>query len=414
MLHCMHARHLHARTRPFRYAGCWTLAVAWALLGAPMPACAARTSAQVWLAVGFCSAWPWVSDRLRVARALRDERGLGALGYLGECALLGAVLGWSSAPPLVGVAAALCLLAGAVALAGWRWLAPALAAGVAGAAPGAALSPGLTASSLPAVDALAASLMLGFALALAHLSHRQALRLDGRRRRLAAKSAELERLNWRMQRYLPRSLRERLERAPDEPWRWERRWLTVTFVDLVGFTALCERLDAEPLADILDDYLGALIPAAESRGGEVAKLLGDGVLVVFGLGEAGDRRASVGAALAFCGSLPALLDQLAAGWRRRGEPVALQMRAGIASGFCTLGDRGAAERLDFTLIGPPVNLASRLQERADVDAVLLDAASAALADPPHRLGPPRRLELKGLGPIPAFARRCRAAEPESS
>src|SRR5690606_37314905 len=116
------------------------------------------------------------------------------------------------------------------------------------------------------------------------------------------------------------------------------------------------------------------IPAAEAGGGEVSKLLGDGVLVVFGLREPAERRDLVEAALTFCGELPALLAELAGRWRRRGEPVALQVRAGIASGFCTLGDRGGADRLDFTLIGPPVNLASRLQSHAGPGGVPLDEA----------------------------------------
>jgi class 3 adenylate cyclase len=188
----------------------------------------------------------------------------------------------------------------------------------------------------------------------------------------------------------------------------------VSFVDLVGFTELSERLEAELLASILDEYLAALIPAVERRGGEVSKLLGDGMLLVFDPRDDDNRRAAVDSALAFCGELPELLSRLAVRWRDRGEPVALQMRAGIASGFCTLGDRGGTDRLDFTLIGSPVNLASRLQACASVNGVLMDEASAALAEATHPLGPPRILQVKGLGAMPAYAPAYPQACPEAS
>lgn len=399
----MRVRYLYRRTRPFRYGGFWTLGGCGLLTAGPMPDGEARSAAQLAAGVGFCALWPWMADRLRARGPAGDPVRFEMPAYWGECALVGLVLAWASLPPLPFFAAALCLLAGATALAGIRLLLPATAGLLGGASVGAWLSPQLTAASTPAADLLALMVALGFSLALGHLSHGQAQRLAGHRRSLAEKSAALERLNGRMQRYLPPSLRDRLSRAPDEPCDWERRWLTVTFVDLVGFTELSERLEAEPLASILDEYLSALIPAAEGRGGEVSKLLGDGVLVVFGLRDGGDRRVPVAAALEFCRELPALLGDLAGRWRARGEPVALDMRAGIASGFCTLGDRGGAGRLDFTLIGPPVNLASRLQNHAGVNGVLMDEASAALAEAEHRLEAPRVLQVKGLGALPVYA-----------
>lgn len=399
----MRLRHLHQRTRPFRRGGLWLLSGACLLLAQPMLAGAARTPAQIAVGVGVCALWPWAADRWRAwgpsGDAVRFEMGT----YVAECTFAGLVLGWVSVPPLLGFAAAVCLLAGATGLAGWRLLVPAAAGLLLGAVTGIALSPQLTAASTTGADLLAMALVLGHMLALAQMSFRQAQRLDGHRLSLAEKSAALERINRRMQRYLPPSLRERIVRAPEQPCDWERQWLTVAFVDLVGFTELSERLEPELLAAILDDYLAALIPAAERRGGEVSKLLGDGVLIVFGLRGGGDRRAAVDAALTFCRALPALLEHLAGRWRARGEPVALRMRAGIASGFCTLGDRGGAGRLDFTLIGSPVNLASRLQAHAGVNGVLLDEASAALSETGHCFEAPRLLQVKGLGATAAYA-----------
>ncbi len=399
----MRLRHLHQRARPFRRGGLWTLSLACVLLSGPAAAGLGRTPGQVAAAVGFCGLWPWAADRWRRVGPPGDAVAFEIRSFVAECAITGFVLAWASLPPQPAFAGTVCLLGGATALAGWRLTAAAAVALTLGAAVGARLAPELTTASSPGTDLMAALLVLVYVLALAHISFRQAQRLDAHRQSLVEKSAALTRINGRMQQYLPPSLRDRISRAPEQPCGWERRWLTVAFVDLVGFTELSERLEAERLAAMLDDYLAALIPAAECLGGEVSKLLGDGMLVVFGLGSDSDRRGAVDAALAFCSDLPERLTRLAGRWRARGEPMALCMRAGLASGLCTLGDRGGAGRLDFTLIGPPVNLASRLQAHAAVNRVLLDEASALLAEPRHRLEAPQTLAVKGVGAVPTYA-----------
>jgi adenylate cyclase len=401
----MRIRRLHQRARPFRYAAFWLMAGVCLLLWRQNPAVdgtAPRSITQSLGGAAFCLLWPLLVDRLQ----RRPPAGLAAtpfaLGaYAAECAVVAAVFAWISVPPLAAVAAVLCLSCGASALAGWRLLLPASAMLLMGACGGAWFAPVLTRASTPAVDALAVLQILGFALALAHVSFRQAQRLDAHRMALTERSAGLERAVHRLQRYLPPSLRARIDQEGDEERRSERRWLTVVFVDLVGFTELSARLDAEALADVLDEYLAALVDSAERHGGEVSKLLGDGVMVVFDAPVRAERRARAEGALAFCSAVPGLLAQLEAHWRARGDLVRLQMRAGVASGFCTLGDRGGAGRLDFTLIGPPVNLASRLEAHAPVDGVLMDGATAALAEQAFGLQPARVVELKGLGRVVA-------------
>lgn len=402
-----------ARTRPFRYAGFWSLAACLALSGphdGPL---------RAGFGIAFCLLWPplvdWLSRRLarRQAaepgrrgdgQAMPRRRRYGHAAYPVESAVVATVLVMIQPPLLAGFTTLLCLLAGASALGGWRLLVasalslvPALGLQLALAAGTAAPWP--APSTPPAADLLALAMLLVFAVALAQVSYRQAMRLASQRRSLAERSMRLERLAGRMQRYLPPSLRTRLTAAPDAPCRWERRWLTVVFVDLVGFTELSERLDAEPLARLLDDCLGTLIPQVERRGGEVSKLLGDGLLALF---DGDQRQPAARAALAFCGEAPGRLQQLAERWRAAGEPVALQLRAGVASGYCTMGDRGGADRLDFTLVGPPVNLASRLQGQADIDGTLMDLATAALAGVDRRPDAVRRVRLRGLGEIPAY------------
>jgi class 3 adenylate cyclase len=396
----MRVRRLFERTRPFRYAGLWSMATI-ALLSIRGEA-DAPGAWQLGIGAAVCLAWPVLVDVWR--RRWPPPSGAEPLArydcvaYTVECAALALLVAWMAVPPLAALAALLCLLAGALALAGPGLLGAALAAVALGAGAGLALAPTWRIVGVSAADAVAAGLLFGFGIGLAHLAFRQTRRLDAHRLALARRSAELERLTGRMERYLPPSLRTRLAAAPEAACAWERRWLTVAFVDLAGFTELADRLEAEPLARLLDDYLAALVAAAERHGGEVSKLMGDGVLVAFGgRGDAG-RRDRADAALAFCAAVPALLGSLAGRWRERGELVTLAMRAGIASGYCTLGDRGGAGRLDFTLVGSPVNLASRLQSMAMADGVLVDAATAALTTDRQALGQGQALEVKGLGP----------------
>ncbi|MEQ8484553.1 MAG: adenylate/guanylate cyclase domain-containing protein [Pseudomonadales bacterium] len=399
----MRIRGLQARARPFRYAGFWLTAGVCLLLTVDGTGHWRTAAAGV-----FCVLWPLLADR--ALRRLAPGGGRGEwLCYVGECSLTALVLTWAALPALPALNSVLWLIGGAAALAGW----PLAVASAISAALGVALAAGrepITApSSITAADVAALLMLAGFVLALALQSFRQAQRLDAQRLALAERSAELERVNQRLQRYLPTSLRDRVRRAPEEPWRWERRWLTVVFIDLAGFTRLAERLDAESLAALVDDYIGALVPAVEARGGEVSKLLGDGVLAVFGCAErrpdegAGPRRERAVRALTLCREVPGLLDAVAARWRDRGEQVELAMRAGVASGLCTLGDRGGEDRLDFTLIGTPVNLASRLQARAALNGLLLDEATGLLCAGGHAVGPRRLLDIDGIGRVATYA-----------
>lgn len=370
-----------------------------------------RAPWQIAVGCTFCFAWPPVVDRWlrRLPAGAGQPRGQW-LCYLSECAVVALVLGWVSLAPLPAMTTALWLLGGAAALAGWPLALAAAAAIGAGGGLGHAAAPVPSVSSTPAANLLALVMLALFVLALGLQSYRQARRLDAQRLLLAERSDELERVNRRLQRYLPVSVRDRVRQAPEDPWRWERRWLTVVFIDLAGFTELAERLDAETLALLVDDYFGALTPAVEAHGGEVSKLLGDGLLAVFGSHtDRGDqsaadqaRRVSAGQALALCLEAPALMARVARRWQDRGEPIPLIMRAGIASGLCTLGDRGGNDRLDFTLIGTPVNLASRLQARAPASGTLLDEATGLLCAGAHRLRGPVEVAVAGIGAVTVY------------
>ena len=177
----------------------------------------------------------------------------------------------------------------------------------------------------------------------------------------------------------------------------------IWFCDLRGFTELSQVLPREELIDLLNDYFGAMGVAVEAEGGEVLKFIGDAMLAVFQLGEGSDVAATCRSALAAVAHAEAALAACNATRADAGRPL---IRFGIALhiGDVLYGNIDAPSRLDFTVIGPAVNMASRLQGVAAElgrPVVLSRAFVEASGVPAEPLGAHR---LKGIeASQPAFA-----------
>jgi class 3 adenylate cyclase len=168
----------------------------------------------------------------------------------------------------------------------------------------------------------------------------------------------------------------------------ERRIVTVLFADLVGFTSLSERLDAEDVTIVQDAYFEAVREAVDRHGGLLEKFVGDAAMAVFGAPTARDDDAerAVGAGLALVAAIERVGSQLGL------EPGALRLRVGIAGGEAVYGE-ATAERGPVT--GDTVNVAARLQAAADPGTVLVGEVTALAVGEAvelERIGP---LELKG-------------------
>ena len=136
-------------------------------------------------------------------------------------------------------------------------------------------------------------------------------------------------------------------------------WLS----DLRGFTALSDRLPAETVVDILNRYFDCQVDAIRSHGGEVLKFMGDGLLAVFPIDE------YVGDIHQVCGSVLEAARESRASVEAMQYPIAgtvERFRFGVALhvGRILYGNIGGGNRLDFTCIGPAVNLAARLEKMA--------------------------------------------------
>lgn len=131
----------------------------------------------------------------------------------------------------------------------------------------------------------------------------------------------------------------------------------VLYADLRGFTALADRLAMEPMVETLNAYFDCLGPAIAAGGGQVLKFLGDGLLASFQHGP--DRQAGMAALTAAREALDCVA-MLNAERQRAGQPI-LELDIALHQGLVMYGNVGTGARLDFTLIGPTVNEAARLE-----------------------------------------------------
>jgi adenylate cyclase len=132
------------------------------------------------------------------------------------------------------------------------------------------------------------------------------------------------------------------------------------FTDMRGFTAMSETLSREQVLDLLNSYFDAMAPAVQAQGGEILKFVGDGMLAIFPMKDDLDRDRACRSALVAAKDGSAAIDALNVERAKDGLPP-LDVGITLHSGSVSYGNIGTADRLDFTVIGPAVNLVSRMQ-----------------------------------------------------
>jgi adenylate cyclase len=162
----------------------------------------------------------------------------------------------------------------------------------------------------------------------------------------------------------------------------ERVTLTLLFSDIRGFTSMSERLPAERVVEVLNEYLEAMTAIVFRHGGTLDKFIGDAVMAFWGapIPTPDHARRAVEAGL----EMRVALAELNERWAARGTPVDLRIGIGIHTGEAIVGNIGSLSRkLDYTAIGDTVNLTSRLEgltKELDTDLLVSDATRAAAGD----------------------------------
>ena len=169
--------------------------------------------------------------------------------------------------------------------------------------------------------------------------------------------------------YMSSSVADEVLRRVDQAqnWKGDRRHATILMSDLRGFTHLSERFTPEEIVNTLNEYFSVMIEVVMSCGGTVDKFMGDAILAVFGVPKAlpESERAAVKCALEMHDCLRKLNQK-----RSRDKLFTLEMGIGIAAGDVVAGNIGSDKRMEYTVIGDAVNIASRLQSIATSGKIL--------------------------------------------
>ena len=157
-----------------------------------------------------------------------------------------------------------------------------------------------------------------------------------------------------------------------------RKKLTVFFSDIKGFTELTDRLEPEVLSSLLNCYLNEMSKIALKYGGTIDKFVGDAILIFFGDPESKGDKEDANACVLMALEMRERMKYLRKLWEDQGISKPLNIRIGINTGYCNVGNFGSEDRLDYTIIGGEVNLASRLESKADSGQILISHETYAL------------------------------------
>ena len=215
---------------------------------------------------------------------------------------------------------------------------------------------------------------------------------------LSFKTERLEKISNQLAKYLsPQIYKNIFETDTDKVETYTRKKLTIFFSDIKEFTNLSDRLDPDLLAEIINEYLSEMTRIALQFGGTIDKFIGDAILIFFGdpetEGTALDAEKCVNMAIA----MRKRVGELDEVWKKkRGISEGLKVRIGISTGYCTVGNFGSVQRVDYTVLGSPVNLAARLEAACGPKEILVSPETKNLVEAVFEFEEKKPLKLKGF------------------
>jgi adenylate cyclase len=203
------------------------------------------------------------------------------------------------------------------------------------------------------------------------------------------------------ERFFTPHLAARIASSPDAvKLGGDKRRVAVMFTDIRGFTALSETMNPDTMARLLTEYFTEMVECVFRHGGTLDKFIGDSVMAQWGapIGEPDDCDRAMAAAM----DMMVEVDRLNARWLSEGRPT-LGIGIGLNVGEVFAGNIGSDRRLEYTVIGDPVNVASRLCSKAGPGEIMLsDHFRQSLENPPPLEALPP-MELKGKSQaLPVF------------
>ena len=218
-------------------------------------------------------------------------------------------------------------------------------------------------------------------------------------------NVEMKRLLNSMKKYLSPQLFSSIVSSSDKDadLSYKRKKLTIFFSDIAGFTQITDMIEPEALSSLLNDYLNEMSKIAVKYGGTIDKFIGDAIMIFFGDSDSGDDSESARQCVRMGLEMLKKIGSLSEKWIARGSPSHLKVRMGINTGFCTVGNFGSSDRMDYTLIGGQVNIASRLEKISDENSIKISNSTYNLVKDMIVVEPPVSTEIKGIShPIEVY------------
>ena len=150
-----------------------------------------------------------------------------------------------------------------------------------------------------------------------------------------------------------------------------RKMLSVFFSDIVGFSKKTELLEPEDMTLLLNKYFDGMESIIRKYNGTLDKYMGDAIMVFFGDPTTKGAKEDALSCVRMAMEMQTQIHDLSGEWDEHGMDIALQIRVGIFTGYCTVGNFGSEEHMDYTIIGNPVNAASRVESAAAPGEVLV-------------------------------------------
>lgn len=202
-----------------------------------------------------------------------------------------------------------------------------------------------------------------------------------------------------IRRYIPRSVADHIDAGDGSAVDMPRRMLvTVLFSDIVGFTALADRLDAASLTHILATYMSTMVKLVEAHGGTLNEFAGDGLMSIFGAPSEMTQKDQAIQAIKTAQAMQSALSQLNESWKHLGfvETHPLSIRIGINTGELSVGSFGSEGRMTYTAIGLQTNVAARIQAQCKPGSLLLSGSTWQLVRDDILCEQRGALEIKGV------------------
>jgi adenylate cyclase len=175
--------------------------------------------------------------------------------------------------------------------------------------------------------------------------------------------------------YIPRHVMDEISRNREQKLALGGKTVnaTVLFSDIQGFTRMSETMEPQEVVRVLNIYMTAMTDIIEGHGGIIDKFIGDGIMAIFTPADGNDNHAlrAVRASI----EMQKKLSELVRRWRRAQQNLEVQMRVGINTGEMVAGNIGSETRMEYTVIGDNVNVASRIEANCKPGAVFISEST---------------------------------------